>query len=132
MTGFGKKTVEMVIKNYQKKDIKNDYREVCDKIIEMYEKSGIIEDWEVRLIFRQCEAEGNELAASVHNRISNPEGEIRITLSKIPKNCMECPLIITLDDDDAFDFGKTKVCPFGCNCYEWIDRRPIGCPIIHV
>lgn len=132
MAGFGEKTIRIVINKYKEKNIQNDFREICDKIIDIYEQTGMIEDWEVRLIFRQCEMEEGIPAASVHNRINNPQGEIRITLSRIPKNCMECPLLITYDDDESFDFGKTKACPFGCNCYEWIDGRPIGCPIIHV
>lgn len=131
MSGYSKKTIDMVIKDYKKKDIKNDYREICDKIIEMYERSGIIEDWEVRLIHKQCEAVGDELAASVHNRISNPEGEIRITLSKIPRNCMECPLLIKLEGEESYELGNRKACPFGCDCYEMRYGRPCGCPIIH-
>lgn len=129
MTGYDKKTIDVVIEKYKSKNIQNDYREICDKIIQHYEDTGIIEDFEVRLIWNQWDAKGNEIAASVRNKISNPAAEVRIQLSKMPKNCIECPLLIRHTEEDSFDFGRTMSCPFGCDCYETVQERPCGCPI---
>ncbi len=65
----------------------------------------------------------------------NPKVVLNIGLTRIPKNCTECPFYINnteYDEDSSFGDGYTHSCPFGCGIWGCAIERPTDCPIQEV
>ena len=66
------------------------------------------------------------------NAASPYAGEIRLTFSRIPAHCGECPLYIGntyIDDEPTWGSGIHHYCPFGADLYGCLVSRPDNCPI---
>lgn len=59
--------------------------------------------------------------------------EIVLSFNKLPAHCGECPLYIDnaeFDEDAGFGSGIVHSCPFGCETYGCLVKRPPDCPIV--
>ena len=88
-------------------------------------------------IFRTEITEREKNKNQIHFELNpeNPKIVLNIGLTRIPKNCTECPFYINnaeYDEDASFGNGYTYSCPFGCGIWGCAVERPADCPIREV
>lgn len=73
-------------------------------------------------------SEANGIKLSFDEDLSKPH--LVLSLSRMPKNCNECPLQAEyVDDEPMWGDGVSYYCPYGGEIWGSAVQRPKGCPL---
>lgn len=103
----------------------------CIKMLSKYdgkesrEQIAIFED---ELFHRNNRKDATEVELTINGELSQPH--VILSLSRMPKNCTECPLRSAYTEDEPdWGSGTHEYCPYGGENWGSNVRRPRGCPL---